>query len=242
MTTRRLRIARWIPQATTTHPEYVSFPLHQRLHERASMLHVQCLSKNNVRTTQHWATFVNHWYSVKTTIITYSDYVFLSLVVQHAMLGLAFPLRHHVQNQRRDALQTLSSGYRPQFIMATLKSAMLAPYCRLTADHIWPHNGQSKFKDRPNYNYQFLKSPNFVCYQPLNLQLQSIRSFINQYRINRTKEQMGMRYLLLTTATNVTDIQTDVSILPQTTRCPETLTWNKRKLYFNIKTRLARGW
>jgi len=33
-------------------------------------------------------------------------------------------------NQRRDALQTLSSGYRPQFIKATSKSAILAAYWR----------------------------------------------------------------------------------------------------------------
>ena len=62
-----------------------------------------------------------------------------------------------------------------------------------------------------------------------------------QYTINRTKEQLDMRYLLLTTVTNVTDSQTDVSTLPETTRCADTLTWNKRELCFSIKNRLDRG-
>jgi len=42
MTIRRKQIASWIPTATDTHSEYATrpaFPLAQRLHERASMLH-----------------------------------------------------------------------------------------------------------------------------------------------------------------------------------------------------------
>jgi hypothetical protein len=42
VTVRRMRTACWILKATNTHSEYaifVAFPLQQRLHERASMLH-----------------------------------------------------------------------------------------------------------------------------------------------------------------------------------------------------------
>jgi hypothetical protein len=50
MTVSRMRIACWIPKATNTHSEYViliAFPLHQWLHERASMLrytYIACLA------------------------------------------------------------------------------------------------------------------------------------------------------------------------------------------------------
>ena len=47
----RMRIVCWIPKATDTHAEYVkliAFPLQQWLHERASMLHVYCLSCNKI--------------------------------------------------------------------------------------------------------------------------------------------------------------------------------------------------
>jgi hypothetical protein len=46
---RRMRIARWIPKATTTHSQYailIPFPLQQRLHERTSVLsykYIACL-------------------------------------------------------------------------------------------------------------------------------------------------------------------------------------------------------
>jgi hypothetical protein len=49
MTIRRMRIAYWIPKATNTHSEYVTFiafPLQQLSHERASKLHyvyIACL-------------------------------------------------------------------------------------------------------------------------------------------------------------------------------------------------------
>ena len=49
MTTRRMRIACWIPKVTKTHSEYViliAFPLQQWLHEGASVLrhkYIACL-------------------------------------------------------------------------------------------------------------------------------------------------------------------------------------------------------
>ena len=54
MTIWRVRIAYWIPKTTNTHSEYViliAFPLQQRLHERASMLHytyTACLGDVNL--------------------------------------------------------------------------------------------------------------------------------------------------------------------------------------------------
>jgi hypothetical protein len=51
MTTRRMRIARWVPKATSTHSEYVILPARpqqQWLHERVSMLrhtYTPCLVK-----------------------------------------------------------------------------------------------------------------------------------------------------------------------------------------------------
>jgi len=53
MTIRHMRIAYWTPKATNTHSQYViliTFPLQQRLHERASMLrytYIACLVRDS---------------------------------------------------------------------------------------------------------------------------------------------------------------------------------------------------
>ena len=157
------------------------------------MLHVQCLSRSNVRTSHQWATFVqpliqwksNNYYifwvrvsSLNCPCNAHAQYCRLWPAPlystknkaihrqQHCCMLSAFeqekfltkgdisktrqqsvPLEVQIPppppkksfdvpslpprpNQRRDALQTLSSGYRPQFIKATSKSAILAAYWR----------------------------------------------------------------------------------------------------------------
>jgi hypothetical protein len=52
MTIWRMRVAFWTPKATNTHSQYViliTFPLHQRLHERAPMLrytYIACIVRD----------------------------------------------------------------------------------------------------------------------------------------------------------------------------------------------------
>jgi len=58
MTTWRMRIACWIPEATSKHSEYaifIAFPLQQWLHEYTSMLrytYIGCVVISSARTSQ----------------------------------------------------------------------------------------------------------------------------------------------------------------------------------------------
>jgi len=89
MTTRRMRIACWIPKATNTHWQYVlliAFPLQQWLHERASMLrlyYIHCLScyKRNGVYLLRGTDYLNAYIPIQTyTVLAFKGSAFYSVM------------------------------------------------------------------------------------------------------------------------------------------------------------------